>query len=101
VKYQDGVTEKGRPNVKVFAADYRTGMHFTDVDPLGVIDSLAQDAKTGRDYVTLADFIADFGYDDDWYKAEELLDACKKAERELRAWCKTEAMWDDFLSVEY
>lgn len=89
------------PGSTRYATDYHTGSMVSDPeDALSVVHSLALDANSGRDNDDLVSFMSDFGYEDS-EEALRVFNACKRAERELCAWCKSEGMWEDFLSVEY
>lgn len=78
---------------------WRQGMAVDDEPtPDRVLWAVAGDCRAGEDDFT--EFAANFGYDDDSLSAYRTWEACKDMRAKLYDFASSQAMFDDFLSLE-
>lgn len=80
---------------------YRTGMGLTGGNhdfEAGALHCAALDASIGQ--YSFREYCDEFGSDGDAADAHETWEACVKARQDAYHWVRSEAMWDDFVSIQ-
>lgn len=73
-------------NGREMRTKFRQGMAHKQAPTLDeVMEALVTDARTVQDASTFEEWANDLGYDEDSRKAERIFKACRKVERDLRA----------------
>jgi hypothetical protein len=70
-----------------------------DYDADNALWCAARDCAGADECGSFEDFASDYGYDPDSLSAFRTYQTLRDMARDIYAWCKSQAMWEDFLSV--